>query len=1177
LFEPNIAGAGTFNLVYTFTAGTGCGGSDILKIIVNPNPKGDFVLPNLICPNTSITLTTTTNNLANVTGYNWTVTNNGTLSNNILTTYNVANPVATFPENKTAADITYTIKLITTTNFSCVDSVIHTIILSRRPLAQFTTGSNVNCGPALYTMVNGTNNVTSSYLWSTNPNSLVNINTTTSTAPQITFPINNTSTELVYNIRLIATRNDGVASCKDTAIVPITVYPKPIIDFTSLPIDSGCSPLSVNFTNTSNPQNTENINTMSFLWNFGIYGTEITKDAQRTFTNSGTIYSITNVKVIGTTLWGCKDSTTKTIKVFPFPKADFTVKNDSSCAPFVINNSIVTLTQYPIANDLYTWQILNKNGSIISSSTGTTIPAFTINTPNDAIYYRLIVSHARGCKPDTLTRMFVTVANPIPNFTMSDSIGCSPLTIKFTDNSTGGIGVWKMSNGATPANTNPFYITFNSTNIDTIKAKLIVTAGNGCKDSMTKNIIVSPKPIVNFLLSADSICSGSSIFVLNKTVGLPDSIKWNFGRSIIDTSYRYDPIPNSFGYTALDAITTYTIKLYASNICGVDSMSKQLKVLPNKVKSLFKPSSNFICVGESINFENFSKGANDFSWDFNDGSGLSKIVNPIHIYQSAGVYLVKLSANDGCGFDTSSVQINVKQIPQFTISKTKSDYCVNSLAQFYTNTIDSGTIIWYFGDGDSSIYKNPTHAYSSIGIKYIKAVMKSSNSFCTNTKYDTITILPIPVITLTADTNQACAYHLFKFNASSPQTNLFNWYFGDNNTGAGTNLTHLYQFGGTYTVKIVAQTALGCVDSTTKQLVVFPEPISAFSYTPKDTCKGPVTVKFTNLSVGANNYLWNFGNGNTSTNVSPSNTYSSIGSYPIQLISSNQFSCYDTSNSNYFVYQTPIANLDFSPYKGCMPLAVKFENKSIFGTNYLWDFGDGATDTSFSPSHEYLLSGKYKVKLTVKAGTVCFDTFTTAKFVTVFAKPVPVFTSQLSTDKKPYRTVVFDSKTDSVKTFEWYFKGKLIGRGANYTHTFEVGDSGVFTITLKIISNNGCDSSFSQTFELPSYWNGLYVPNAFTPELDNAASKFKPAGLELKEYTIKVYTKWGKLVWQSSELKEGIPTGEWNGLDIEGNPCIQGSYVWIVEKAIFTDGKPWQGQMSSNNITQSSGNVTLIR
>ncbi|MCX6185856.1 MAG: PKD domain-containing protein, partial [Bacteroidetes bacterium] len=316
----------------------------------------------------------------------------------------------------------------------------------------------------------------------------------------------------------------------------------------------------------------------------------------------------------------------------------------------------------------------------------------------------------------------------------------------------------------------------------------------------------------------------------------------------------------------------------------VDSMSRQLKVLPNKVKSLFIPSGNFICVGETIFFNNFSKGANDYSWDFGDRSGISKLFNPKHIYKDSGDFMVKLTVNDGCGFDTSSVEMKVKPIPQFSINKSKAKVCVNDPVQFYAVLQDNGTIVWHFGDGDTSIYQNPTHTYLSAGPKYIYAVLKASNSICTNTQYDTIAVLPLPTITITADTNQACAYHLFNMTAKSAQTNIFNWDFGDSNTAAGNMVKHLYQFGGTFTVKMYAQTIDNCMDTAYKQLNVFPVPNSDFSYTPKDTCTGPVIVRFTNLSKGANNYIWDFGNGNTSSNIHPFTSYTHVGAYPIQFL-----------------------------------------------------------------------------------------------------------------------------------------------------------------------------------------------------------------------------------------------------------------------------------------------------
>ncbi len=259
-------------------------------------------------------------------------------------------------------------------------------------------------------------------------------------------------------------------------------------------------------------------------------------------------------------------------------------------------------------------------------------------------------------------------------------------------------------------------------------------------------------------------------------------------------------------------------------------------------------------------------------------------------------------------------------------------------------------------------------------------------------------------------------------------------------------------------------------------------------------------------------------------------------------------------------------------------MQVTFINKSQFGTSYLWEFGDGATDTSFSPKHTYLISGKYKVKLTAKAGTYCLDSVTANKLVTIFAKPVPIFTSQLLTDKKPYRTVVFNSKTDSVKTYEWYYGTKLIGRGSNPTFRFDDADSGILEIVLKIVSIDGCDSLVSQNIQLPPYWNGLYVPNAFTPTLgEGGANEFKPIGIELKFYHVRVFNKWGDLMWESTELTEkGEPKFGWDGNDRAGIPCPQGSYVWVIE-AEFTDGKTWKGMKLDDDNLHTKGNVTLIR
>jgi hypothetical protein len=353
----------------------------------------------------------------------------------------------------------------------------------------------------------------------------------------------------------------------------MTIYPKPAAAFTTITKDS-CGPRLVNFTNTSNANNGESASSMSYLWTI-LNNTFSSTNASATFTNAGVVDALYNIRLIATSKHGCIDSTKTNVTVWPNPKADFSSTIYSSCAPFVINNSIVTLTQYPIANDLYTWQILDKLGVIISSSTGTSIPVFTINAPNETFYYRLITSHSRGCKTDTLTRMFVTIANPVPNFTAIDSIGCTPLSVTFNNTSTiGVISSWTFSNGFLPPNPNSFSTTFNNflnTRDTTYTVKLVITAGSGCKDSLTKNIVVYPKPKAVFSLP-NIICADTFKTATNASVfkGTSASYIWNFlnntNNSISNTTAPTPVFTFINNQTGIDS--NYTIRLRVTSTDG---------------------------------------------------------------------------------------------------------------------------------------------------------------------------------------------------------------------------------------------------------------------------------------------------------------------------------------------------------------------------------------------------------------------------------------------------------------------------------------------------------------------------------------------------------------------------------------------------------------------------------
>src|SRR5690606_24650330 len=134
----------------------------------------------------------------------------------------------------------------------------------------------------------------------------------------------------------------------------------------------------------------------------------------------------------------------------------------------------------------------------------------------------------------------------------------------------------------------------------------------------------------------------------------------------------------------------------------------------------------------------------------------------------------------------------------------------------------------------------------------------------------------------------------------------------------------------------------------------------------------PTTVQFTNLSnpgtSGSTSYLWDFGDGNTSTAVNPVHTYTTAGNRSVTLVVTNSSNCTKSfTKSQYIqVLQVPTANFTSTNNNTCnVPATVNFTNTSVGGNSYSWDFGDGGTSASASPSHTYSTPGSYAVRLIV--------------------------------------------------------------------------------------------------------------------------------------------------------------------------------------------------------------------
>jgi PKD repeat protein len=220
---------------------------------------------------------------------------------------------------------------------------------------------------------------------------------------------------------------------------------------------------------------------------------------------------------------------------------------------------------------------------------------------------------------------------------------------------------------------------------------------------------------------------------------------------------------------------------------------------------------------------------------------------------------------------------------------------------------------------------------------------------------------PAPVFTSTATFLSVD----FDATASTGAALTYSWDFGDGNTGTGDQPTHLYGAGGSYAVVLTATDSCGQSVTATDTLLVCEELVPNVTYT-----QSVFTVNFDASGVaGATGATWDFGDGNTGSGLTPSNTYSGSGTFAVDVTVTND--CGDQADTTLYITicVQPTANWTAAVISaGGGGMQVQFDGTSSTGGNsFQWNFGDGNTNTTSNyPLHTYgTVSLAYNVSLTV--------------------------------------------------------------------------------------------------------------------------------------------------------------------------------------------------------------------
>lgn len=638
-------------------------------------------------------------------------------------------------------------------------------------------------------------------------------------------------------------------------------------------------------------------------------------------------------------------------------------------------------------------------------------------------------------------------------FKTSQTTGCSPLTIQFTNASkNAGSYYWDFGNGNVSILTDPVNVYSVP---GTYTVKLVAQSANGQKDSIisTNLITVAANAVSDFYAVNTSACLGGNVFSFVNTSLHSVSYVWDFGDGTTSTIQHPTHSYLSEG--------NFTVKLISYNSCG----GSDLKIITNYIHVFPKPLTSFTvnaisaCAPNQVfSFNSTSTSVNSWLWNFGDGT-ISTIQSPQHTYTSSGIYTVSLITGNTSGcYDTliknNLITVSPAQIPTFTAS-TQSG-CTEIPIKFTNTSINSIGWLWNFGESGTSTLENSSYTYKNKGNYTISLTITTKNN-CTykTTVNNYISIQDNSVSNFSVANSTGCAPLNVQFTNLS--TNDFSriWEFGDGTSSTLKNPSHIYTTKGVYTVKLRSKNAAGCESVyELKNAVNLTSPTAAFTANYSPGC-APLITNFTNTSINATQWLWNFGDGTTSTLKTPSHTYSLPGDYNVSLIVSDSKGCSDTLILNSYIHViNPIASYTPPPtVTGCVPYSTKLENTTPAAVSWLWNFGDGTSSTVQNPSHTFTQSGLFTVSLIIQLNGGCTQVYPNFRTFNVQGGQADFSIDQ--TKCSPYVVNFTDTTKNWVSVF-WDFGDGKTSTLQNPSHTYTL--PGFYSIKYTVTSSAGCKS-----------------------------------------------------------------------------------------------------------------------
>lgn len=1112
--------------------------------------------------------------------------------------------------NRSDKDSSYNVSLYATSGYFCESTLDTVVVVHPYINANFGMDYENNCTPILTTFTNLSIRAHQCD-WDFGDDST---STTLDSVFTHQFWNNSSTNDTTYYVSLIVQNNEG---CSDTIMRTLDIFPHVVAAFNQS--DSvGCSPLGISFTNNSSG------GILSFLWDFG-NGTSSTNPnpTSRTYTNYSAYDTTYFTSLTAINPYGCDSTMNDSVTVFAFVDADFNLPRADSCSPFTIRPANLS----SIGAHVYEWDFLGS-GLTTSTDYEPVMPPFTNTTlAEDTIDIRLIaysfndVPH-RACA-DTHTITVVVYPELDVDFNLDNGLAScqpynSPIT-RTTNLPAGNLFQWYIDGTFYSADQDPPDL--NIPNLESIDVAHTVwlygESMHGCRDTASQNIMIYSLVDSRFTINRSGICSADTFEIDRRTSrgGITDFI-WNFQGTLYN-------IPDSvfdYSFTNItNAPVNQPIILIVSNSHNcVDSSAGSISVFP-EVRAAFTLDDYDVCYPWTTGFINTTENADNYYWDYGDGTGSNDMTPGTHVFQNFDVindttFTIWLNTRSqyNC-YDSISHDLTVYAKPYAEFTFPPAD-CPPFNADMTNESIGFDlSYYWLFDNSETSTLEEPSYTFSNEAgfVRNIPILLIStSGRGCSDTSYRELSVYPNVAVNFSMSDTEGCSPLSVDFSGFAPNVNSMIWYIDGQPFSTLEDASYMFSNNTPdtkpYIITFSGQSLYGCQDDTSMTVTVYASPSAEFVSNPLiqdyNTVEDQTTVNFSNQTLFQDNwqYFWDFGDGNTDN--TDALTFDHIYGYefwgtaannfmiPVYMVAWNneQEECRDTVVREIYI-KPPLPQVAVDEdISGCEPFTVDFTavTRYVYEDQYLWDFGvDGATSNENEPTYTYNENGTYTVKLTVHGdGGTNYD----YRFITVNPKPEIDFTFNDSivfvrSQNQPDEIISFYNQTRNGENFYWFFEetiedGNLPvvdianAQSTEKEPTWYYENTGVYNVVLLATSGEGCADTMVHPIAIHVLGEGMIqFPTGFfvdpsaprdenvgDPE-DPSRNLFRAYGQGVAEFHLEVYNRWGVLVFKSDDINKG-----WNGF-INGEPAKQDVYVWRA-KGRFTNGQPYE----------MHGDVTLI-